>query len=62
MALRKCPVQSVCIHYESGGNKPPNHDVRDKVICKTFLSGCDKELFVETEIMGLIVACDLRKK
>ncbi len=62
MSLPKCPVQEVCIHFTTGTNKPPNHDVRDKVICKTYLKGCEYSMYVETQIMGLTVSCEIDKR
>ena len=61
MSLRKCPVSDICIHFTTGDNKPPNQDVRTRHMCKGYLAGCDKALYVETEIMGLTLACKIKR-
>jgi len=61
MSLKKCPVQDICIHYTTGDRKPPNHDIRDKYVCKAFKKdNCEMALYVQTEIMGLTVACKVK--
>jgi len=61
MSLIQCPVQECCIHYETGDNKPKNNDVRNKYRCRKYVRGCEMALYVETQIMGLTVACDINK-
>ena len=62
MSFLKCPCQEFCIHFTTGDSKPKNNDVRDKYICKKYLKGCEHSLYVETMIMGLVVACKIKEK
>lgn len=62
MSLTKCSCQDICIHFETGTNHPPNNDVRNKHICSKYLKGCELALYVETEIMGLTVACKIKRR
>ncbi len=62
MSLKLCPCQDVCIHYESGDNKPKNNDVRNKFVCSKYLKGCEYSMYVETQIMGLTVSCEIDKR
>jgi len=62
MSLPKCPCQEDCVNYETGSNKPKNHDVRNKYICATFLKGCEDAMWYQTKIMGLPPdACEITK-
>ena len=61
MAHKLCPCQEVCCHYKSGSNKPNNHDVRNKYICRDYTKGCKLAFFYEYEIMGLTISCDINK-
>lgn len=64
MSLRQCPIADICINYKSGDSKPPNHDVRDKIPCKTFLDmTCELTSRVQQEAMGLPPeACKIDKR
>jgi len=33
MPIDKCPIQDTCTQYNSGDNKPPNHHVRETILC-----------------------------
>lgn len=62
MSLSKCPVQEACIHYQISSNKPSNHDVRNKYVCSKYIKGCEMAVYVETQVMGLAVACKIKRK
>ena len=62
MSLKNCPVSEICIHYDSGSNRPPNHDVRLKHLCRKYIKGCELAVFVETQVMGLTIACAIIKR
>lgn len=62
MSLKLCPVQEVCQFYRPWDNKPPNHDVRDKYICKKYIGGCEHALYVESVLMGLTIACPIDRR
>ncbi len=61
MSMPNCPIAEICCRYTSGNNKPPNHDVRTKTPCKSFLDmSC--ALSVEIQLAcGETLACDISK-
>ena len=62
MAYKLCLVQEACIHYKSGSNRPNNHDVRNKYACSRYVKGCNHAIYYETQIMGLIIACKIKRR
>ena len=61
MSQRLCPAQDVCCHYKTGSNRPNNHDVRNKYVCQRYVKMCEHAVYYETEIMGLTIACEIKK-
>lgn len=62
MSLKLCPIQDICINYDSNGRLPPNHDVRNKKPCRSFIDmSCELSIQIQVEAMGLTIACDLGK-
>lgn len=60
MGMFLCPIQDLCLHYKSG-NKPPNHDVRSKVPCKSFLNmSCEESVRIQI-FLGETLACNIKK-
>ena len=58
--MRLCPLQEMCVKYESGDNKPPNHDVRTKYPCVHFFDYC--KMYVEwMNWQGEVIACSINK-
>ncbi len=49
--------------YKSGTRKPSNHDVRNKIPCKSFLDfSCELSIQIQLEAMGLTPSCKVRKR
>ncbi len=62
MSLKICPIQELCIMYKSGGRKPPNNDVRNKIPCKLFLAvSCELSIRIQQEAMGLAPSCRIKR-
>lgn len=62
LSLKNCPIADICQMYDTGDNKPHNHDVRNKIPCKAFLDfSCILSITIQQEAMGLTIACDLDK-
>ncbi len=61
MSKMLCPVQEACIHYKTGSRLPNNHDVRNKYVCSRYVKMCEHAVYYETEIMGLTIACEIKK-
>ena len=60
--MKLCPVQEACVHYKTGTNRPNNHDVRNKYTCSKYVKGCEYAVFYETQIMGLTISCEIKRK
>ena len=62
MSLQRCPIQEICVMYKSGGRKPPNNDVRNKIPCKSFLDvSCELSIRIQQEAMGLAPSCRIKR-
>ena len=61
MSLKQCPCQENCVHYKNGSNRPNNHDVRNKYVCTKYVKMCEMAVYYETEIMGLTIACKIKR-
>jgi len=59
--MRNCPIQELCIDYSSGGNEPPNHDVRDKVPCFHFISMSCPALLEILPKVGESISCNIEE-
>ena len=60
---RVCPIQENCRQYETGDNKPTNHDVRHKHPCRKWLDmTCVMGLELYKHYFGNYPACSIRKK
>ena len=59
--MKLCPCQEDCVHYDSGDNKPKNHDVRNKYVCMKYVKMCKLAFFYESEIMGIVSACPIKR-
>jgi len=59
--MKTCPTQELCLHFESGDNKPKNHDVRNKFPCVKFLDmSCEESVRIQL-YLGETLACDINK-
>ena len=63
MSLKNCPLSEICVMYKSGGRKPPNNDVRNKIPCKSFLDvSCEMGMSLELWLAGPNgISCDIEK-
>ena len=60
--MKLCPIQEICIDYNSGSNKPPNHDVRISEPCKLWLDmSCELVSLFYMKIKGSYPACNIEK-
>ena len=59
--MKLCPCQENCVHYKSSGRMPPNNDVRNKQVCMEYVKMCEHAVYYETEIMGLTIACKVKR-
>jgi len=61
MSLPICPIQHLCLKYNSGSNKPPNHHVRETVPCRDFLDmSCEESNRIQI-FLGETLTCDITK-
>ncbi len=61
--MKVCPIQEVCMKFDSGSNKPPNNDVRNKIPCKSFMDySCELSVRIQQEALGLAPACKLKRR
>ncbi len=57
-----CQLQELCIKYNNGTNKPPNHHVRLTVPCNKWLA-CDCEMWgYWSNWQGEVIACSIKHK
>ena len=54
-------MQDLCVDYTSGDNKPPNHDVRNKVPCSQFIALSCSALVEILPKVGESVACNVEE-
>ena len=60
---KQCPIQENCRQYETGDNKPTNHDVRNKHVCRKWLDmTCIMGLELYKWFEGNYPACSIRSK
>jgi hypothetical protein len=60
--MQQCPLAENCIDYTTGDNRPPNHDVRNKVICAKWLSmECSAIPEIYMKLKGELPACNIEK-
>jgi len=60
--MKQCPIQHICTQYNSGDNKPPNHDVRTHYPCVHFTNSTCNEWLDEAYKNGDTIACNLKKR
>ena len=59
--MKVCPIQDLCLYFETGDNKPKNHDVRNKFPCTKFLDmSCEESIRIQL-YLGETLACDIGK-
>ena len=59
--MKTCPIQELCLYYDSGDNKPKNNDVRHKYPCKKFIDmTCEESIRIQL-FLGEEIACDIEK-
>ena len=60
--MKNCEIAEVCPHYESGDNKPPNNDVRNKIPCVKFLKmSCEMGVNIQIFLRGEGISCNIEK-
>jgi len=59
--MKTCPLQHACNDYNSGDNKPPNNDIRDKHPCIHFISMECSALLEILPKVGVEIACDVEE-
>ena len=62
MSIKLCYLQELCVDFRSGDTKPPNHDVRTKIPCQSFLDmSCELSVLMQIKC-GETLACPIDKK
>ena len=56
--MKNCPLHEECLEYESGDNKPPNHDVRNKYPCSKFIAMSCPALLEILPMVGEDMSCN----
>ncbi len=60
--MKQCPLQELCRDFNTGNNKPPNHDIRNKEICKHWLDmSCSAIPELYKKIKGKAPSCEIDK-